>query len=118
MSEVSTDAGTRSQKRAQAGDIFVSAGGVGIIVPPIFIVLFMVYVNATERSTVLLGFDGFDVLGVDVGWCGSAGFAAPISGSVLYCVFRGLYGGHGNPSREAGNEAPALAEAEALEDAA
>ena len=38
-------------------------------------------------------------------------------GPVLYYVFRAVYGGPATPSREAGNDALALAEAEAAEDA-
>ena len=96
---------------------FGTAGMVAMIIPPILIVLFTIYVNAIDRSTVLLGLDGFNLLGVDVGWYGIAGFAALFSGPVLYYVFRAIYGGPGNPSSEAGNEALALAEAEAAEDA-
>ena len=39
-------------------------------------------------------------------------------GPVLYYVFRAIYGGPDTPSHEAGDEAIALAEAEAAEDAA
>ena len=49
---------------------------------------------------------------------GLAGMVALLSGPVPCCVFGAAYGGPGTPSREAGNEAPALAEAEAAEDAA
>lgn len=41
------------------------AGMVARMVPPILIVQFAIYVNAIVRSTVLLGFDGFDPRGVD-----------------------------------------------------
>ena len=52
----------------------------------------------------------------------SAGTASPgsralCSGPVLYYVFRAIYGGPATPSREAGDDALALAEAEAAEDA-
>ncbi len=40
------------------------------------------------------------------------------SAPVLYSVFRAIYGGPGTPSDEAGDEAIAIAEAEAAEDAA
>ena len=69
-------------------------------------------------STTIFGFTGFRLLGIDVGWYGIAGFVALLSGPVLYSVFRAIYGGPRNPSREAGNEALTLAEAEAAEDAA
>ena len=52
------------------------------------------------------------------GWYGIAGFAALLSGPVLYYVFRAIYGGPGTPAREAGDAAIAIAEAEAAEDAA
>ena len=44
--------------------------------------------------------------------------AALFSGPVLYYLFRAIYGGPSTPSREAGDEAIAIAEAEAAEDAA
>jgi amino acid transporter len=97
---------------------FGTPGMVAMVIPPILIVLFTIYVNAVDRSTEIFGFTGFSLLGVDVGWYGIAGFIALFSGPVLYYVFRAIYGGPGNPSREAGNEALALAEAEAAEDAA
>jgi len=74
-------------------------------------------VNAIDRSTELLGVTGFTLLGQDVGWYGIAGFAALFSGPVLYYVFRAIYGGPGTPAREAGDDAIAIAEAEAAEGA-
>ena len=53
-----------------------------------------------------------------MGWYGIAGFAALFSGPVLYYLFRAIYGGPSTPSREAGDAAIAIAEAEAAEDAA
>jgi len=97
---------------------FGAAGMAAMVIPPILIVIFTIYVNAIDRGAVLRGLDGFDLLGVEVGWYGIAGFAALFSGAVLYYVFRAVYGGPGNPSREAGNEALAPAEAEAAADAA
>ena len=58
------------------------------------------------------------LLGVDVGRYGIAGFIALASGPVLYPIFRSVFGGPAGPSSEAGDEALALAEAEAAEDAA
>jgi len=49
---------------------------------------------------------------------GTALFAAPFSGPVLYYAFRAICGGPRHPSGEAGNEALALAGAEAAEVAA
>ena len=92
-------------------------GMAAMVVAPIAIVFFTIYVNATDRSTELLGTTGFKLLGVDVGWYGIAGFAALFSGPVLYYVFRAIYGGPRTRSSEAGDEAIALAEAEAAEDA-
>ena len=97
---------------------FGTAGMVAMVIPPILIVIFTIYVNAIDRSTTIFGFTGFRLLGIDVGWYGIAGFVALLSGPVLYSVFRAIYGGPRNPSREAGNEALTLAEAEAAEDAA
>jgi amino acid transporter len=95
-----------------------TGGMIAMVIPPIAIVVFTIYVNAIDRSTELLGVTGFTLLGQDVGWYGIAGFAALFSGPVLYYVFRAVYGGPGTPSREAGDDAIALAEAEAAEDAA
>jgi amino acid transporter len=95
-----------------------TAGMVAMVVPPVLIVVFTIYVNAIDRSTELFGFTGFKLLGANIGWYGIAGFVALSSGPVLYYVFRALYGGPVTPAREAGNDALALAEAEAVEDAA
>jgi hypothetical protein len=89
-----------------------------MVTPPILIVLFTIYVNAIDRSTVLFDIDGFQLLGVDIGWYGIAGFIALLSGPLLYPLFRACYGGPDIPSREAGNRAIAIAESEAAEDAA
>ena len=86
-----------------------------MVIPPIAIVAFTIYVNAIDRSTEIFGFTGFSVGGVNVGWYGIAGFVALLSGPVLYYVFRALYGGPRGPSSEAGDAAVALAEAEARE---
>ena len=86
-----------------------------MVIPPIAIVAFTIYVNAIDRSTEIFGLTGFSVGGVNVGWYGIAGFAALLSGPVLYYVFRALYGGPQSPSSEAGDAAVALAEAEARE---
>ncbi|HQH21820.1 MAG TPA: APC family permease [Thermoleophilia bacterium] len=93
-------------------------GLIAMVVPPILIVIFTIYVNVIDRSTELFGISGFSLFGQDVGWYGIAGFAALLSGLVLYYVFRAVYGGPGSPSSEAGKEAIALAEAEAAEDSA
>jgi amino acid transporter len=95
-----------------------TGGMIAMVIPPIAIVVFTIYVNAIDRSTELLGVTGFTLLGQDVGWYGIAGFAALFSGPVLYYVFRAIYGGPGTSSREAGDDAIAIAEAEAAEDAA
>ena len=94
---------------------FGTAGMAAMIIPPIAIVLFTIYVNAIDRSTTIFGISGFRLLGVDIGWYGIAGFIALVSGPVLYPIFRRVFGGPAGPSSEAGNEALALAEAEAAE---
>ena len=96
---------------------FGTAGMIAMIIPPIAIVLFTIYVNAIDTSTEIFGIKEFKLLGVTVGWYGVAGFIALISGPVLYPIFRKVFGGPAGPSSEAGNEALALAEAEAAEDA-
>ena len=89
-----------------------------MVIPPILIVIFTIYVNAIDRSTELFGVTGFKLLGQDVGWYGIAGFVALFSGPVLFFLFRAIYGGPSTPSCKAGDEEIALAEAEAAEDAA
>jgi hypothetical protein len=69
-----------------------------------------------DRSTVLFNFDGFRLLGVDIGWYGIAGFLALASGPLLYPLLRARYGGPRRPFSEAGNAEIELAEAEAAED--
>jgi amino acid transporter len=97
---------------------FGTAGMVAMIVPPILIVLFTIYVNAIDRSTTIFGITGFKVRGVNVGWYGIAGTIALLSGPPCFFIFRRLYGGPTRPSAEAGNDELALAEAEAAEEAA
>jgi amino acid transporter len=94
-----------------------TAGMIAMVVPPILIVIFTIYVNAIDRSTSIFGFTGFKFLGIEVGWYGIAGFIALVSGPALYPLFRNVFGGPAGPSGEAGSESLALAEAEAAEDA-
>ncbi len=70
------------------------------------------------QGTELSGVTVFRLSGQDVGRYGIAGLAALFSGPVLYYLFRAIYGGPGTPARVAGDEAIAIAEAEAAEDAA
>ena len=93
-----------------------TAGMIAMVIPPILVVLFTIYVSAIDRSTVLFDFDGLQLLGVDIGWYGIAGFLALASGPLLYPLLRARYGGPSRPSSEAGNAEIELAEAEAAED--
>jgi amino acid transporter len=95
-----------------------AAGLTAIIIPPILIALFTIYVNAIDRSTKLLGTTGFKVLGVNIGWYGIAGFIALVSGPLLYPVFRNVFGGPSTASAEAGDDELARAEADLLAEAA
>jgi len=90
-----------------------TAGMVAMVIPPILVVIFTLYVSTIDRSVVLFDFDGLQLLGLDVGWYGIAGFLALASGPMLYPLLRALYGGPPTPSGAAGNEAIELAEAEA-----
>ena len=74
--------------------------------------------SVRNRSSELFGPTGFRQFGRDVGACGIAGFAALFSGPVLYDMCRAIYGGPSTLSREALDDAIAIAEAEAAEDAA
>jgi len=90
-----------------------TTGMIAMVIPPILIVLFTIYLNTIDRGTVLFGVDGFNLLGLDVGWYGIAGFLALLSGTPLYYLFRRIYGGPKTPPAEAGDEDIAIAEAEA-----
>ena len=89
-----------------------TAGVTAMVIPPIVIVLLLIYLTAIDRSTEILGTTGFSLLGMDIGWYGVAGFLALLSGPPVYALCRAVYGGPKVPSCEAGNEAIALAEAE------
>jgi amino acid transporter len=88
-------------------------GLIAMVSAPVLIALFTLYVNAVDRSEVLFGIDGFQVLGVDIGWMGIAGAIALASGPVLYPLLRARYGGPDTPPTAAGCHEIALAEAEA-----
>ena len=75
-----------------------------LVVPPILIVFFTIYVNAIDRSTEVFGVTGFRLLGVDVGWYGIGGFIALASGPVCYFVFRRVFGGPATPAALAGDD--------------
>jgi len=92
---------------------FGTAGMIAMIVPPILVVVFTIYVNAIYRGTSIFGLSSFDLLGLHVGWYGIGGLLALASGPVCYVVFRQVFGGPSTPSHEAGNDELALAEAEA-----
>ena len=90
MSTVPSDPGVRSLTRAQVRTSTVFAA-----------------MNISGVKMIALSSTLFSIL-----------ILATFSGPALYYVFRAIYGGPGNPSSEAGNEALALAEAELAEDAA
>ncbi len=92
---------------------FGTKGLVAMVVPPILIVFFTIYVNAIDHSTSIFGFTSFNVLGLHLGWYGVGGLIALASGPVCYVVFRQVFGGPSTPSHEAGDEELRLAEAEA-----
>ena len=89
-----------------------TAGLTAMVIPPILIVLFTIYVTAIDRSTEMFGTTGFTVLGLDVGWYGIAGILGLLSGTPVYALCKLAYGGPGTPPEEAGNEAIAIAETE------
>jgi len=93
-------------------------GMTAMVVPPILIVLFTIYVNAIDRSTSIFGFTGFRLFGLDVGWYGIGGAVALLSGPVCYVVFRRVFGGPATPSGQAGDDELALVADDELEDAA
>jgi hypothetical protein len=87
-----------------------------MVVPPILIVIFTIYVNAIDRSTTIFGITGFRLLGLDVGWYGIAGSVALLSGPVCYVIFRRVVGGPSTPPSEAGNDELRLAAVDAVDD--
>jgi amino acid transporter len=93
---------------------FGTAGLAAMVVPPILIVIFTIYVNAIDHSTKIFGITSINV-GLHLGWYGMGGLIALASGPVCYVVFRQIFGGPSTPSHEAGNEELALAEAEAAQ---
>jgi amino acid transporter len=95
---------------------FGTAGMVAMIVPPILVVIFTIYVNAIDRSTTIFGITGFRFLGLDVGWYGIAGAIALVSGPVCYLIFRRVFGGPGTLSRQSGDDELLLAAADELDD--
>lgn len=107
-SEAATGAPVRSLKRAQVRLITV------------FFMISLLVSGGSFGSEDVASSSGpvLTLLGENVGRYGIAGFAALLSGPVLYSVFRAVYGGPSMPSREAGDAAIAIAEAEAAEDAA
>jgi amino acid transporter len=86
-------------------------------IPPILIVLFTIYVNAIDRSTFVLGWSGFKVLGVNIGWYGIGGFIALVSGPIWYWAAKKITGGPRTDPATAGDAELAIAEAEAAADA-
>ncbi len=90
-----------------------TAGMIAMIISPILIVAFTIYVNAIDRSTSIFGITGFKALGVNVGWYGIGGFIALVSGPVCYVVFRHVFGGPSTPPSEAGNDELRLAAVDA-----
>jgi len=88
-------------------------GMIAMVIPPILVVMVLIYVNTIDRSTEIFGTTGFSVFGLDVGWYGIAGLLALLSGPPVYALCKSVYGGPNSPSSEAGNEAIAIAEAEA-----
>lgn len=91
------------------------AGLTAMIIPPIGLVLFLIYVSSIDRSTEILGTTGFSLSNFEVGWYGIAGFLALLSGPVVYTICRSVYGGPSSPHCQAGDEAIAIAKAEAEE---
>jgi len=90
-----------------------TGGMIAMVIPPILIVLLLIYLNLIDRGTVLFGLDGFELFGLDIGWYGIAGFLALLSGPLLYQVCRAIYGGPRGASSAAGDAEIAIAEAEA-----
>jgi amino acid transporter len=94
---------------------FGTTGMAAMVVPPILIVFFTIYVNAIDHSTSIFGLKSFDLLGLHLGWYGIGGLIALASGPVCYVLFRRVFGGPSTPWQKAGDEDLRLAEAEAVE---
>ena len=70
-----------------------TTGMIAMVTPPVALVVLTLYLTAIDRSVVLLGSDGFSVLGMEIGWYGIAGFVALLSGPLLYPFMKNRYGG-------------------------
>ena len=78
-------------------------GLAALIIPPLCLVVFMLYITLFDRSVSLFGSQGITLFGQDIGWYGLAGLLALLSGPLLYPLLRHRYGGPPTPSHEAGN---------------
>ena len=81
-----------------------TAGMIAMVIPPIALVLLTLYLTAIDRSVVVAGSDGFSIFGMDLGWYGIAGFAALLSGPLLYPVMKKRYGGRVHPPEAANKD--------------
>ena len=55
-----------------------------LIIPPLCLIAFMMSITITDQSVVLWGLDGFNLMGIGIGWYGIAGLVALLSGPLLY----------------------------------
>jgi amino acid transporter len=78
-------------------------GLAALMIPPLCLVVFMLYMTLFDRSVSLFGSQGVTLFGQDIGWYGLAGLLALLSGPVLYPLLRHRYGGPAIPCHEAGN---------------
>ncbi|MBT5889983.1 MAG: APC family permease, partial [Halieaceae bacterium] len=78
-------------------------GLAALMIPPLCLVVFMLYMTLFDRSVSLFGSQGVTLFGQDIGWYGLAGLLALLSGPLLYPLLRHRYGGPAIPCHEAGN---------------
>ncbi|MDA8986447.1 hypothetical protein N9H10_05210, partial [Luminiphilus sp.] len=85
-------------------------GLAALMIPPLGLVVFMLYMTLFDRSLVLFGSQGVTILGQDIGWYGLAGLLALLSGPLLYPLLRHRYGGPTIAFQKAGNFSEGVAD--------
>ncbi len=73
-----------------------------LIMPPLALVVLMLYVTTTDQTLSLLGSQGIIFNGLNIGWYGIASGIALLSGPVFYPLLKKRYGGPASPFNKAG----------------
>ena len=73
-----------------------------LIMPPLALVVLMLYVTTADQTLSLFGTQGIIVNGFNIGWYGIVSGVALLSGPVFYPVLKKRYGGPASPDDRAG----------------